>query len=83
MRRLGYHFIEPAEGYLACGYEGKGRLPEPEKKSWKKSAACLKKDLVGEKLLITAGPNRSLWIQSDIYLTGRRERWDMLWLEPS
>ena len=31
LRRLGYHFIEPAEGYLACGYEGKGRLPEPEK----------------------------------------------------
>jgi len=23
-----YHFIEPAEGELACGYEGKGRLPE-------------------------------------------------------
>src|SRR5262249_19722061 len=31
LRRVGYHFIEPAEGYLACGYEGKGRLPEPEK----------------------------------------------------
>ncbi len=31
VRRLqdyGYHFIEPAEGELACGYEGKGRLPE-------------------------------------------------------
>ncbi len=25
----GYRFIEPAEGELACGYEGKGRLPEP------------------------------------------------------
>ena len=31
LRRLGYHFMEPAGGYLACGYEGKGRLPEPEK----------------------------------------------------
>ncbi len=30
LRRLGYQFMEPAEGYLACGYEGKGRLPEPE-----------------------------------------------------
>src|SRR5947208_12662031 len=30
LRRIGYHFMEPAEGYLACGYEGKGRLPEPE-----------------------------------------------------
>jgi len=26
----GVHFIEPAEGMLAEGYEGKGRLPEPE-----------------------------------------------------
>jgi len=27
----GYGFIEPSEGYLACGYVGKGRLEEPEK----------------------------------------------------
>ena len=26
----GYQLLEPAEGSLACGYEGKGRLPEPE-----------------------------------------------------
>lgn len=26
----GYCFIEPSEGYLACGYVGKGRLEEPE-----------------------------------------------------
>lgn len=25
----GYRFIEPDTGELACGYEGKGRLPEP------------------------------------------------------
>jgi len=29
LSKLGYKFIEPAEGELACGYEGKGRLPEP------------------------------------------------------
>ncbi len=29
LAKLGYKFIEPAEGELACGYEGKGRLPEP------------------------------------------------------
>ena len=28
--QYGYHFIEPGEGYLACGYVGKGRLEEPE-----------------------------------------------------
>lgn len=31
LTKLGYHFIEPAEGELACGDEGKGRLPEPMK----------------------------------------------------
>ena len=31
LRRVGYHVLEPAEGFLACGYEGKGRLPDPEK----------------------------------------------------
>ena len=58
LRRLGYHLIEPAEGYLACGYEGKGRLPEPEKILEEIRRLLKKKDLVGEKLLITAGPNR-------------------------
>jgi phosphopantothenoylcysteine decarboxylase/phosphopantothenate--cysteine ligase len=58
LRRLGYHFMEPAEGYLACGYEGKGRLPEPEKILEEIRRLLKKKDLVGEKLLITAGPNR-------------------------
>ncbi len=28
LTKLGYRFIDPAEGELACGYEGKGRLPE-------------------------------------------------------
>lgn len=27
----GIKFIEPSEGFLACGYVGKGRLEEPEK----------------------------------------------------
>lgn len=30
LKKYGYHFIEPEEGLLACGYEGKGRLPAPE-----------------------------------------------------
>jgi len=28
LRGLGYHFVEPESGYLACGYEGKGRLAD-------------------------------------------------------
>src|SRR5690625_1449635 len=30
LEQMGYHFIEPGDGYLACGYVGKGRLEEPE-----------------------------------------------------
>ena len=30
LKKHGHRIIEPAEGDLACGYEGKGRLPEPE-----------------------------------------------------
>lgn len=29
LTRHGYRFLEPDEGELACGYHGKGRLPEP------------------------------------------------------
>lgn len=30
LKELGYKILEPAEGELACGWEGKGRLSEPE-----------------------------------------------------
>lgn len=30
LRKFGYTLLEPGEGSLACGTEGKGRLPEPE-----------------------------------------------------
>jgi phosphopantothenoylcysteine decarboxylase/phosphopantothenate--cysteine ligase len=58
LRRVGYHLMEPAEGFLACGYEGKGRLPDAEKIAETIESLLKKKDLIGEKLLITAGPNR-------------------------
>ena len=58
LRRIGYHILEPAEGYLACGYEGQGRLPDPEKIAEEIKRLLREKDLCGEKFLITAGPNR-------------------------
>ncbi len=30
LKRFGYKILEPSEGYLACGYEGKGKLPKEE-----------------------------------------------------
>lgn len=58
LKGLGYHFMEPAEGTLACGYEGKGRLPEPPTILEEIQRLLKKKDLIGERFLITAGPNR-------------------------
>jgi phosphopantothenoylcysteine decarboxylase/phosphopantothenate--cysteine ligase len=60
LHRFGYRFIEPSEGYLACGYVGKGRLEEPEKiianiESFFSSANPF---LKGKKVLVTAGPTR-------------------------
>jgi phosphopantothenoylcysteine decarboxylase/phosphopantothenate--cysteine ligase len=58
LRRIGYHVMEPDEGYLACGYDGKGRLPDPEKIVEEIERLLKTKDLTGERLLITAGPSR-------------------------
>lgn len=30
LKKLGYQFVGPETGYLACGYEGEGRLASPE-----------------------------------------------------
>ncbi|MEC2074638.1 bifunctional phosphopantothenoylcysteine decarboxylase/phosphopantothenate--cysteine ligase CoaBC [Metabacillus fastidiosus] len=60
LHHYGYQFIEPSEGYLACGYVGKGRLEEPEKivsllkKHFSKTDDLLKR----VNILITAGPTR-------------------------
>lgn len=54
---LGYGFVEPTEGFLACGYEGKGRLADPEDIVEEVRAALTKKDLQGERIIVTAGPN--------------------------
>ncbi|MED3552243.1 bifunctional phosphopantothenoylcysteine decarboxylase/phosphopantothenate--cysteine ligase CoaBC [Cytobacillus praedii] len=58
--RFGYRFIEPGEGYLACGYVGKGRLEEPEKIVENIEIFFQPKDLklIGKKIVITAGPTR-------------------------
>lgn len=57
----GYQFIEPSEGFLACGYVGKGRLEEPEKivELIKERFTTSKSlPLSGKKVVITAGPTR-------------------------
>ncbi|MCY9016835.1 bifunctional phosphopantothenoylcysteine decarboxylase/phosphopantothenate--cysteine ligase CoaBC [Priestia megaterium] len=58
---FGYSFVEPGEGYLACGYVGKGRLEEPETivsliESYFSQASHTQKILEGVNVLVTAGP---------------------------
>lgn len=59
LETYGYRFIEPGEGYLACGYVGKGRLEEPETiVSVLEQQESLSLPLKGKKVLVTAGPTR-------------------------
>ncbi|MBO4864727.1 MAG: bifunctional phosphopantothenoylcysteine decarboxylase/phosphopantothenate--cysteine ligase CoaBC [Eubacterium sp.] len=59
LKRFGYKIIEPASGHLACGYDGKGKLPSPET-----LVECVvyetaeEKDMKGKKVLVNAGPTR-------------------------
>ncbi|PLX73942.1 MAG: bifunctional phosphopantothenoylcysteine decarboxylase/phosphopantothenate--cysteine ligase CoaBC [Desulfuromonas sp.] len=54
----GYHFVEPATGELACGWEGKGKLPDPSYLFDRAAALLHPADLQGERIVITAGPTR-------------------------
>lgn len=53
----GVRFVEPGEGYLACGWIGKGRLAEPAEvveavQRWLRPSGAL----AGLSVLVTAGP---------------------------
>lgn len=50
--------IEPASGPLACGTEGKGRMPEIEVLQEVLEYALAEKSLAGKRILITAGGTR-------------------------
>lgn len=57
LARRGVHFVEPGEGYLACGWIGKGRLAEPDA-ICDAADALLRPDtsLRGTHIVVTAGP---------------------------
>ena len=53
---LGYFFMEPEYGKLACGYEGKGRFPKTEEICYyAKTFVKYSCDLINKNILITAG----------------------------
>ncbi len=56
LRRFGYTVIEPDSGYLACGDTGKGKMPSEQTLfEWILREIACEKDLLGQKVLVTAG----------------------------
>jgi phosphopantothenoylcysteine decarboxylase / phosphopantothenate---cysteine ligase len=64
LRNLGYHFISPDSGDMACDHVGEGRMAEPERiletvaNFFASSGNAAKKKLSGKRILVTAGPTR-------------------------
>ncbi len=57
LTRRGVHLVEPGDGYLACGWIGKGRLAEPaEIVAAAQELLRPSGGLAGRSLLVTAGP---------------------------
>lgn len=56
LRKLGYQIIEPVEGMLACGYEGKGRLEDIQVIKDEILRQLARTDeLKGKKVIVTGG----------------------------
>lgn len=58
LRELGMKVMTPAQGKLACGVEGAGRLPDVQDILEKIEAILLPQDLARYKILVTAGPTQ-------------------------
>lgn len=59
LEKYGYEVIQPASGYLACGDTGAGKMPEAETLyQYIERALADPKDLIGKKVLVTAGPTQ-------------------------
>ena len=58
LRRYGYLFVPPEKGALACGWEGDGKLASPESIFEAVATTLSPHDLLGQTIMITAGPTR-------------------------
>ena len=59
LKHYGFEIIDPANGYLACGDTGAGKMPEPETLlQYILRELASEKDLAGKRVLITAGPTQ-------------------------
>lgn len=56
LKKLGHEFVKPGVGLLACGDYGEGKMAEPADIVEYVINSFVKKDLLGKKIVITAGP---------------------------
>ncbi|MEE8135575.1 MAG: bifunctional phosphopantothenoylcysteine decarboxylase/phosphopantothenate--cysteine ligase CoaBC [Thermodesulfobacteriota bacterium] len=68
LKERGFVIMEPGEGELACGWEGKGRLPEIEDILGEIEKTLTPHDMSNEKVLVTAGATRE-FIDSVRYIS--------------
>lgn len=68
LKDYGFIIVEPEEGNLACGWEGVGRLPEVNTILEEIHRTFTKKDLIGERVLVSAGATRE-FIDSIRYIS--------------
>jgi phosphopantothenoylcysteine decarboxylase/phosphopantothenate--cysteine ligase len=65
LKSFGNHILEPSEGELASGLEGKGRMQEPEEiiryiRDLPSGTGERKKKLLNKRILLTAGPTHEM-----------------------
>lgn len=70
LKELGYEFISPGEGRLACGDEGAGKMAEPVQIIEYLKRFFTPKDLIGKKIIVTAGPTQEA-LDPVRYITNR------------
>jgi phosphopantothenoylcysteine decarboxylase/phosphopantothenate--cysteine ligase len=58
LRSHGFRIADPVRGALACGWEGEGKMQEPAIILEEACRLLSPQDLVGETVLVTAGPTR-------------------------
>ena len=75
LKENGYEFMDPASGDLACGWQGKGRLPPIEDIVEKMEDIFTEKDYLDLRVLVTAGPTMSLSTPCAALPTAPRGKW--------
>ena len=63
-----YRVVAPDAGWLACRVEGRGRLPEPARIMRHVARALAPQDLMGRRVVVTAGPTRE-WLDPVRFLS--------------